>query len=90
VQAAIERQQHKLQALVARVDKELDRQNAEFEARLSTLQAQRAQAHEQQRQRIDARIAELKASHEARKAKLEEARHLAKQSAGLAKEALVP
>jgi uncharacterized membrane protein len=90
VQAAIERQQHKLEALVVRVDKELDRQNAEFEARLSTLQAQRAQAQEQQRQRIDARIAELKASHEARKAKLEEARRLAKQSAGLAKEALVP
>jgi hypothetical protein len=89
VQAAVERQRQKLEALVVRVDKELDRQNAEFHARLETLQAQRAQAQEQQQQRVDARIAELRAAHEIRTAKLEEARRLAAQSAGLAKEALV-
>jgi uncharacterized membrane protein len=90
VQAAIGRQQQKLQALVVRVDKALDHQKAEFEARLSTLKAQREQAQAQQRQRIDARIAELKASHEARTAKLEEARRLATESAELTKEALLP
>ena len=75
----------------------LDRQNAEFDARLNTLEAQRAHTQAQQQQRIDARIAELKSSHEARKAKLEEARRLAKQSdelarqsVGTAAEALVP
>src|SRR5687768_12828372 len=50
VQAAVERQRQKLEALVVRVDKELERQNAEFHARLETLQAQRAQAQEQQQQ----------------------------------------
>ncbi len=90
VQAAIDRQRQKLEALVARIDKALDQQKAEYEARLSTLKAQREQAKEQQRQRIDARIAELKASHEARTRKLEEARRLAKESAELTKEALVP
>lgn len=90
VEAAIERQQQKLEALVARIDKALEQQEAEFQARLGTLQAQRAQAREQQQQRIDARIAELRASHEARKAKLAEARRLAKESAELTTEALVP
>jgi uncharacterized membrane protein len=90
VQSAIERQQEKLQALVVRVDKALDQQKSEYEARLSTLQAQRAQAKDQQRERIDARIAELRASYEARKGKLEEARRLAKETAELTKEALVP
>jgi uncharacterized membrane protein len=89
VEAAIGRQQDKLEALVGRVDKALERQQAEFQARLATLQSQRTQAKERQQQRIDARIAELKASHEARKAKLEEARRLAKESAELTKEALV-
>jgi len=87
-ETAIKRQQQKLEALVARIDKELDRQKTEYEARLSTLQEQREKAKEEHTQRIDARIAELKASHETRKAKLEEARRLAKQSTELTKEAL--
>jgi hypothetical protein len=90
VEAAITRQRQKLEDLVERVDKAVDRQQAEFEARLSTLQAQREKAQQDQEQRIDARIAELKSSHEARKAKLEEARRLAKESAELTQEALVP
>ena len=90
VESAIERQQHKLEALVARIDKALEQQEAEFQARLATLQEQRTQTQEQQRQRIDARIAELKASHQERKAKLAEARRLAKESAELTTEALVP
>jgi uncharacterized membrane protein len=89
VEAAIARQREKLEALVVRVDTALDRQKAEFEARLSTLQAQRDQARDRQRQQIDERITELKASYEARRASLEEARRLAKQSAELTKEALV-
>jgi uncharacterized membrane protein len=90
VQAAIDRQRQKLEALVARIDKALDQQKAEYEARLDTLKAQREQTKEEQRQRIDARIAELNASHKARTAKLEEARRLAKESAELTKDALLP
>jgi uncharacterized membrane protein len=90
VQAAIVRQREKLEALVVRIDKALEQQQAEYEARLHTLQAQRQQAREQQRQVIDARIAELKAAHEARQAKLGDARRMAKESAELTREALVP
>jgi uncharacterized membrane protein len=88
VQAAIERQRAKLDALVARVEKALADRKAEFEARLSTLRAQHEQAREQQRQHIQARIDELKASYETRKEKLEEARQLAKASAEMTREAL--
>jgi uncharacterized membrane protein len=90
VEAAIDAQRRKLQALVDRVDTRLDDQKAEFEARLATLREQRAKARETKRHQIEARIAELKASHEARKAKLEEARRLAKASVEATREALVP
>lgn len=90
VEAAIEKQRAKLDALVARLDKALTDRKAEFEAKLTTLRAQRDQAREEQRQRIEARIDELKASYEARKQKLEEARRLAKASAEMTREALVP
>jgi uncharacterized membrane protein len=90
VEGAIKAQQRKLEAIVDRVDKALAQQKAEFEARLATLREQQAKAHAHQRQRIDTRIDELKASHETRKAKLEEARRLAKASAEATREALVP
>jgi hypothetical protein len=90
VEAAIDTQRRKLQALVDRVDTRLDEQKAEFEARLATLREQQAKARESKRQQIEARMAELKASHEARKAKLEEARRLAKESVEATREALVP
>jgi uncharacterized membrane protein len=89
IQAAIERQQAKLDALVARVEKTLADRRAEFEARLGTLRAQLDQARAEQRQRIQERIDELHAAYEARKAKLEEARRLAKASAEMTREALV-
>jgi uncharacterized membrane protein len=90
VEAAIERQRAKLDALVARVEKALADRKAEFEARLSALRAQHDQAREEQRQRIQERIDELKASYDARKTKLEAARRLAKESAEMTREALVP
>jgi uncharacterized membrane protein len=89
VEAAIERQRAKLDALVARIEKTLADRQAEFEAKLSTLRAQHARAREQQRQHIQERMDELKASYEARKDKLEEARGLAKASANKTREALV-
>ena len=48
-----------------RIDKTLDQEKAEFEARLATLRDQQAKAREGKRQEIEARMAELKSSHEA-------------------------
>jgi uncharacterized membrane protein len=90
VEAAIDTQRRKLEALVDRVDTRLDQQKAEFQARLATLREQQARAREDKRQQIDTRMDELKASHEARKAKLEESRRLAKESVESVREALVP
>jgi len=89
VEAAIDAQRRKLQALVDRVDTRLDQQKAEYEARLATLREQQAKARENKRQQIEVRMAELKASHEARKAKLEEARRLAKVSVEATHDSLV-
>jgi uncharacterized membrane protein len=89
VQAAVDAQRRKLEAIVARVDKTLAEEKAQFEARLATLREQQVKARESHRQRIEARMAELKAAHEARKAKLEEARRLAKASLETTREALV-
>jgi uncharacterized membrane protein len=89
VEASIKAQQRKLEALDDRVALALDQQQSEFEARLDTLREQQSKAREHQRQRISARIDELKASHETRKAKLSEARRLAKASLDAAREALV-
>jgi hypothetical protein len=47
------------------------------------------QTREGQRDRIQARIAELNASHDVRRSKLDEARRLAKQSAEMTREAPV-
>jgi uncharacterized membrane protein len=90
VERAVDAQRRKLEALDERIGKTIDQQNAEFQARLSTLREQRAKARDSQRQQIDARMDELQASHEARTAKLEEARRLAKQSIVATREALVP
>lgn len=60
-----------------------------MDARLATLHKQQAEAHDRHRARIDARIKELEAAQAVRKAKLTEARRLAKQSVEMASEALV-
>lgn len=84
-------QRRKLAALVDRFDDTLEQEQAEFEARLATLREQEGKAREREhqvrahdrenrRKRIDARIEELKTSHEARTTKLEEARQRAKDS----------
>ena len=90
VKGAIKAQQRKLEALDDRIGKTLALQKAEFEARLATLREQQTKARESKRQQIEARMAELKASHEARKAKLDEARRLAKSSVEATVEALKP
>ena len=74
---SIEVQQHKLEATADRIQKAIGEADAEFEARLATLRKQQAKAHARQQARIAARIDEPKASHEVRKAKLEDARRLA-------------
>lgn len=89
VQAAIETQQRKLQALVARVDAAMNQQKGELDAKLTTLRAQWEEARGRQKERIDARIAEMKAAHEARQAKLQQARELAKQALEMTREAVV-
>lgn len=90
VEAAIERQRAKLDALVARIDTALAKRKAEFEARLSALRAQHDRVRAEQRQRVEERMVELKASYETRTEKLTEARRLAKESAEMTREALVP
>ena len=89
-EASIEAQRRKLAALDQRIGKALDQQQAELDARLATLREQAAKARESQRQKISGRIAELKTAHEARQAKLVEARRLAKASLDATREALVP
>lgn len=89
VQAAIETQRRKLEALVVRIDAAIDQQKAEVDAKLTTLRTQWDQARGRQKERIDARITEIKASHEARQAKLQRARELAKQALELTREAVV-
>jgi hypothetical protein len=65
VEEATDAQRRKLEALVDRVDQDpRPRRWPEFEARLAKLREQQGKARENQRQRIDARIDELKASHE--------------------------
>jgi uncharacterized membrane protein len=88
VEAAIENQRQKVEALVGRVDAAIDQQKAETEAKLATLRAQWDNARGQQKERINARIAEVKAAHEARQAKLQQARVLAKQALELTREAV--
>ena len=88
IESAIEAQQRKLETLVDRVDTTLAQEKAEFEARLATLHAQEAKARDGQRQKIGARIEELKASHAARTAKLQEARQRAKAAIEAKREAL--
>ena len=88
VQAAIETQQRKLKALEARIDAAIDQHKAELDAKLTTLRTQWDEARGRQKERIDARIAEIKASHEARQAKLHRARELAKEAFELTREAV--
>jgi uncharacterized membrane protein len=89
VQAAIATQQRKLEALVARIDAAIDQQKAQLDAKLSTLRTQWDNAIGKQKERIDAQITEVKASHEARQAKLQQARGTAKEALEETKEAVV-
>jgi uncharacterized membrane protein len=88
VEKAIVAQRRKLEGLVDRVDRTLAEQQAELEARLATLRDQQAKARKDRKAQIEARMAELKAAHNARTAKLAEARQLAKESIQAAREAL--
>ena len=89
VEAAIATQREKAHALAARIDAELSNQRAELDARVATLHAQRDETRDRERARIDTRIAELNASFASRRAKLERARTLARESAALTREAVL-
>jgi uncharacterized membrane protein len=89
VEAALEAQRTKLRTLASRIDTELATQRSELEARLATLQAQRAGTQERQKASVDARIEALKASFAARRIKLEQAREMARSSAALVREAIL-
>jgi uncharacterized membrane protein len=89
LKASVDAQKRKLQATSDQIQKRIDETDAELDARLATLHKQQAEAHDRHRARIDARIKELEAAQAARKAKLTEARRLAKQSVEVASEALV-
>ena len=86
---SIEAQKSKLEATSDRIEKAIADADADFEARLATLREQQSKARERQRARIATRIEELKSSHAVRKAKLEEARRLAKQSVEATRDSLV-
>lgn len=90
IRTAIDAQRAKLDALVGRIDATLAEESAQFEERLATLRHQHDRARVEQRERIQARMTELKASHAARAAKLQEARRLAGESLEATREALVP
>ncbi len=86
---SIQAQKRKLQATSDRIEKTMDEADAEYQARLATLQDQRSKASERKQAKIDARIEELETSHDVRKAKLADARDLAKQSVYATQDALV-
>lgn len=89
VQARIEADERKLQALGARLDAESEKQTAQFEQRMAKLQEQMKSANEQRKADIAARMAELKAANERRSAKLQQARALTREAAQLTKEAIL-
>jgi uncharacterized membrane protein len=90
LQAKIDATTTKLDELDGRIAKTLADARSEFEARMATLRAQREHAQQRAQADIDARIAELKASYELRKAKLERAHELSKEATQLRVEALSP
>jgi uncharacterized membrane protein len=84
---SIEVQQQKLEATADRIQTAIGEADADFEARFTTLRKQQAKAPALWQARITARIDELEASHEVRKAKLEDARRLAIRSVQAVREA---
>ena len=86
---SIEAQKRKLETTSDRIEKAIADAEAEYDARLVMLREQEDKAHERRKARIATRIEELKTSHAVRKAKLEDARRLAKQSLEATKDALV-
>jgi len=90
VQARIDATTTKLHELDDRIVKKLADLHADFDARMATLKAQRQHAQQHAQANIDARMAELKASYETRKARLERAHELSKEASHLRAEALTP
>ena len=80
----------KIEDIKKRADKEIAKAQANYEARVTTLRAQRERALEQRKTAIDGRIAELKADYDLRRGKLERAHDLSKQALELRRQALSP
>ena len=89
VQARIDADVRKLEALDARIDAEANQEAAEFHERMAKLEEQRKAANERRKAEIQARIDELKATNAKRREKLAKARALASEAAHLTKEAVL-
>ncbi len=88
--ASIAGERQKLEVVAAEIDQMLDQEDAEIEAALATLRAQRDAGEQRKRAAFQARMDELKASSAARRAKLRHARRLAQRSMRLTREAVLP
>ncbi len=88
IQKRVDAQQKKLEDLAVRIDGRIDQSEAEFKARLSTLESQLKGSVLRRKSAIDGRIAELKADQQVRRQKLEHARELSRQAHQLRVEAL--
>ncbi len=80
VQQRIDASRKKLEAKRAEVEARLEQSKSESDAKIAALQEQRKQASDERKAEIEKRIAEVEADHAARRAKLEQARQLAKEA----------
>jgi uncharacterized membrane protein len=80
VQKHIDAAKEKIQASDTHAKAILDQAKVETEAKLAALEAQMKGANDRQKAKIKKRIVDAKASYEARRVKLEQARKLAKQA----------
>ncbi len=80
VQKHIDAAKQKIQATETHAKAVLDQAKAETDAKLAALEAQMKGANDRQKAKIQKHIADTKASYEVRRAKLEQARKLAKEA----------
>jgi uncharacterized membrane protein len=84
IQAHLEEAKKKAQVMQDQAKARIDQAKREADAKITALQGQLEQASDRQKAKIEKRIAEARADLEARHAKLEEARRLAKEALTLA------
>lgn len=84
IQAHLDEAKKKAQVMQDQAKARMDQAKREADAKITALQGQLKQASDRQKAKIEKRIAEVRADLEARHAKLEEARQLAKEALTLA------